>query len=305
MTVELEDQLDGAPELRLACYAFSEEFKRPPAGVWQAPGSLTLLANGRLRLKVPTRWGAIVAASPRPDEVIEPFRVNRPDEERALVTVGQAAAGDGPAWIREGLMSARCGATLLINVGLPEGSGVETPGAVQAAVSLALRDLAPARSGGGGPAGAHPGPYPAGTALLGGERLPFDPAAAGLRLMLIDTRVRGDVQVPEPEFSPMGDIRDALETGALEALGPMLTQAHAAQAADEAQDLAVSAALGAGAIGARMLTDGPGRPVCALLHAPRLPDVRAAVAAAFADRQLRAPRFLTVSPSPGPRGYLR
>jgi galactokinase len=138
-------------------------------------------------------------------------------------------------------------------------------------------------------------------ALLGGRRLPFDLDRAGLRLMVIDTRVRGAAQPAIAEHAPLADAAAALEAGAIEALGPMLTEAHAAMACDDAQQIAVSAALDAGALGARMIGDGPGRPACALLPAPRLADVWAAVAQAFARRQLRAPRFLTVSPAGGPR----
>jgi galactokinase len=165
---------------------------------------------------------------------------------------------------------------------------------------MALRDLAAT-----GPAADDQpdgdGSSQAPVALLGGRRLPFDLDGAGLRLMIIDTRVRGAAQPAIAEHAPLADAAAALEAGAIEALGPMLTEAHAAMACDDAQQIAVSAALDAGALGARMIVDGPGRPACALLPAPRLADVWAAVAQAFARRQLRAPRFLTVSPAGAPR----
>jgi len=75
----------------------------------------------------------------------------------------------------------------------------------------------------------------------------------------------------------------------------------AAPAADEVQQIAVSAALDGGALGARMLVDGPGRPACALLRATLLTDVRRAIVAAFSARRLRIPRLLTVEPAAGPR----
>ena len=39
----LAGQRDLAPELRMACYSFGEEFGHPPAVVWRVPGTVTLL----------------------------------------------------------------------------------------------------------------------------------------------------------------------------------------------------------------------------------------------------------------------
>lgn len=295
MEADLPDRLDLAPELRLVSYTYREEFGCAPAGVWHAPGTITLLADGPAQLTVPARWGAIVAAGPRPDGVLELIRMNRPDEPLRL-TVGEAAAGAGPSWAGPGLRSARDGASLLINTDLPEGSGVGAALATQAAIGLALRGLADVVEAEG-----EASREAAGMARLSGRRLPFGLAAAGLRLMVIDTRVRAFPQPAIVEHAPVEAAAAALEAGAFGELGPMLTAAHAAQACDEVQELAVSAALGAGALGARMIVDGPGRPVCALVPAHRLVDVRIEVAEAFARRQLRSPRFLTVSAAQGPR----
>jgi len=297
MEADLADRPDGAPELRLASYTYREVFGQPPAQVWRIPGTVTLLADGPRRLTVTARWGAIVAAGPLPDAVIEPVRMNRPDE-RCRLTVAEAAAGGGPAWAADGLRSARHGAALLVNTDLPEGSGVGATEATQTAIRLVLRDLAGLGQQAGGPDSGGSGHEP-GMAMMGDRRLPCDPAAAGLRLAVIDTRVRGIPQAPITEHAPMEAAAEALEAGAIEALGPMLTAAHSALAPDEVQKVAVSAALGAGALGARMITDGPGRPVLALLPAPRLPEIRAAVSRAFAARGFRSPRFLTVQPAGG------
>jgi galactokinase len=306
MPADLPDRFDLAPELRLVSYAYREEFGRAPAGVWQAPGTVTLLADGELRLTVATQWGAIAAAGPRPDGIVEPVRMSWPGE-RVRLTVAQAAAGAGPAWASHGLRSARAGATLLVNTDLPEGSGVGAGAATQTVIGLALHDLAcaeparaqPARAGDGLVDGS--GGPPGGAALLGERRLPFNLTAAGLRLLIIDTRVRGLPPEPAVERAPVLAAAAALEAGAIEALGPLLTAAHAALAVSDVQQLAVSAALGAGALGARMITDGPGRPVCVLLPAERLADVRSEVVRAFTEQRLRSPRFLTVLPAPGPR----
>jgi hypothetical protein len=295
MEADLADRLDGAPELRLASYTYREVFGQPPARVWRVPGTIALLADGPRRLTVTARWGAIAAAGPRPDGIIEPMRMNRPDE-RLRLTVEEAAAGAGPAWAADGLRSARYGASLLVNTDLPEGSGVGATEAAQGAIRLALRDLA----GLGQMEGRQEsGSHERGRAMLGDRSLPCDPAASGVRLVVIDTRVRGTAPPPITEQSPVEAAAAALEAGRIEALGPMLTAAHAALAPDEVQDIAVSAAFGAGALGARMIVDGPGRPVLALLPAQLLPEVRTAVSAAFAAGGFRPPRFLTVSPAGG------
>lgn len=181
MAADLADRLDLAPDLRLVSYTYREQFGHAPAGVWHAPGMVTLLADGDLRLTVATRWGAIVAARPQPDGIVEPVRMSWPGE-RVRLTVAEAAAGAGPPWARAALRSARGGATLLVNTDLPDGSGLGAGAATQTAIGLALRDL----TGAGKPAGPAEGSVspPAGTALLGEQQLPFDLAAAGLRLLV-------------------------------------------------------------------------------------------------------------------------
>jgi galactokinase len=224
------------------------------------------------------------------------------------LTLAEAAAGAGPSWAGTALRGARAGATLLVNTDLPDGSGLGAAAATETAIGLALEDLVPGdtaaagdRAGAAGPVGHRPG-----RALLGDRGLPFDLSAAGLRLMVIDTRVRDLPQPPIVEHAPVREAAAALEAGSFEALGPMLTAAHAAlaaavPAADDVQRIAVSAALDGGALGARMLVDGPGRPACALLRATLLTDVRRAIVAAFSVRRLRIPRLLTVEPAAGPR----
>lgn len=291
MELDLADRLDGAPELRLAAYTYREVFGRSPGCVWRAPGTVTLLADGQRELTVAVRWGAIAAAGLRPDGAIEPMRMNRPDEQIRL-TVEQAAAGAGPSWAAEGLRAARCGASLLVSTDLPEGSGAGATAATQDAIRLALSDVA------GVPDRDHAG-YQPGMALLDGRPLPFDLAGAGLRLVIIDTRVRGLPQPAAAESSPVDQAAAALESGALQSVGQMLTAAHRELEPDPGQEAAVSAALSAGALGARMITDGPGRPALALVPARRLTEVRSAVSRALQARELRPARFLTVSAAGG------
>lgn len=289
---------DLLPEMRLESYTYQQMFGHPPAVFWHVPGTVTLLADGRERLTVAARWGAKVAAEPRSDGLIEPIFLYGPGEP-ALLTVQEAAAGAGPAYAREGLRSAREGATLLINTDLPEGSGLGMGQAIQAAIRLALQAVAAATDPDSGQADEgrdeDAGHYAVGTARLGSRQLPFGLTAAGLRLVIIDTRVRDIPQLPVAEHSPVAAAAAALEAGDIEALGAMMTAAHAALAPDEVQDVAVTAALDAGALGARMVSDGPGRPACALVRASGLASVRTGVCRAFAARGWRTPRFLTVA----------
>ena len=138
----------------------------------------------------------------------------------ALVLIGERAAWSG----------------FVLDVGLPDGSGLGAAAATQTAIALALRDLAPRDL-------ARPDPdlsdltsdagitaasrHSAGYALLGGRPLPFDLDAADLRLMVIDTRVRDAPQRPVTEHAPVSEAAAALEAGRADALGPMLTAAHA------------------------------------------------------------------------------
>jgi galactokinase len=289
MTTDLTERLDLPPGLRVATRAYLAHFGRPPATVWRVPGAVTLLANGPLRLIVATPWGTIAAAGPRDDDIIELVKLEHPGERRSL-TVSEAASGAGPEWAGTGLMAARGGATLLVKAELPEGSGAGARAATQSAIRLCL-------SGADSP---DEDLTVAGNAVAGSQRLPFDLAAAGLRLVIIDTRVRGKPLSAPAERSPVAVAARALSEGAIVAIGPLLTAAHEAMACDDVQQMVVSAALRAGALGARAITDGPGRPACALVPVGRLADVRAGVCAWFARGKLRPPRFLTFTPADGP-----
>lgn len=304
MTVDFAERLGLEPEIRMASFSYREEFGHPPAVIWQVPGRVTLLADGPLRLTVAAPWGAIAVAGHRRDGIIELVREERPGE-RVRLTVAEATAGAGPAWAGTGLAEARAGAALLVRTELPEGTGLGAAGAIEQAIRLCLGEAdagGQAETDSPPPGGSWPQWSPAEPqALLGSRRLPFDLDAAGLRLMIIDTRVRGAARQTLTEHSPVEAAAAAIGAGDLEALGPLLNAAHKALECDDGQELAVSAALRAGALGARMITDGPGRPVCALLPAHRLAGAHVAIAAEFGRRGLRPPRFLTFTPVGGPR----
>jgi galactokinase len=61
----------------------------------------------------------------------------------------------------------------------------------------------------------------------------------------------------------------------------------------------VGAAIEAGAFGASMLVDEPGRPVAVLAETSQLAAVRAYVSDACRVAEALAPRYLTIRPSPG------
>lgn len=97
-----------------------------------------------------------------------------------------------------------------------------------------------------------------------------------------------------------------LREGDLAALGPILTAGHASLRDDyrvscPETDLAVSAAVGAGALGARMTGGGFGGSVIALVEAGREEAVGHAVTTAFAVAGHRPPNVLCVTPAPGAR----
>jgi hypothetical protein len=290
MTADTAWQIGLAPELRMAFSGYHDEFGCPPAAVWRVPGIVTLLASGPTRLTVAAPWGAIAAAGPGQDGVLELIRMERPGE-RDRVPIADAAAGRGPAWAGGGLAAAREGTRLLVRSELPDGVGADPAAAIKAALRLCLGDPQAGGDGAG-----HAG----GFAMLGTRRLPCDLAAAGLRLMLIDTRVRHAAQSPPAEDSPMAAAAVAAAAGDFALLGALLTAAHRARPRHDVQHAAVSAALRAGALGARAITDGRGRPVCALVAVEKVADVRASVCDEFARGGHRPPRFLTFTPAAGP-----
>ena len=195
----------------------------------------------------------------------------------------------------------------------------------------------------------------AGHALLldcrSGERttVPLDPAAAGLALLIIDTRARHaltdsgyaarrreceaaaralgvrslrDISDAQDAVSRLADpvLRrrarhvitenrrvlqavDLMRRGQFGRVGQLLSASHASLADDfeiswPEADAAVEAAIGAGALGARMMGGGFGGSVIAL--APEdTTTVRAAVCAAFGSQGWPAPGFLGAPPSDG------
>ncbi|MFJ1566393.1 galactokinase [Streptomyces erythrochromogenes] len=108
------------------------------------------------------------------------------------------------------------------------------------------------------------------------------------------------------ENARVGRAVDLLTAGEPEALGPLLTAGHASLRDDyrvscPETDLAVEAAVGAGALGARMTGGGFGGSVIALVPAAAAGSVARAVTAAFAAAGFGAPAVLEAVPSAGAR----
>ena len=329
---DIAGRLDLAPELRLVPAAFHETYGYEATGVWRAPGSVTLLSDGDTSLSMATRWGTIVATHPREDSAIELALMNRP-ADRVQVEPAQLSPGDAPAWAAAGLSAvwamreagyAPGGTALLAGVDLPEGVGLGASTATACAVALALRDMHAPEV----PTTALPALVDRGlrafsvtgeretcrcqatlfgherTALLDdgpeGTLVPFDVESAGLRLVVVDTRVRQEPASPVAERAPLREVAKYLSGGDPAALGAALNAAHArlrdAGVPTTEQDTVVAAAREAGALGGRMIWDGPGRPALLLLRAEDLGPVRTAITDACVASDLRSPRFLTVTP---------
>jgi galactokinase len=95
-----------------------------------------------------------------------------------------------------------------------------------------------------------------------------------------------------------------LRAGRLADIGPLLTASHESMRHDYRiscleLDVAVEAALAAGALGARMTGGGFGGSAIALVPEDEEGAVRRAVTSAFARRSLTAPRLFTAVPSAG------
>ncbi|MDG4768053.1 galactokinase [Solwaraspora sp. WMMD406] len=184
------------------------------------------------------------------------------------------------------------------------------------------------------------------------EQIPFDLAAVGLAVLVVDTRaphrhvsgeyaarrtacesaaaalgvpalrdvavdalpaaldrlpddtVRRRVRHVVTENQRVRDTVALLNAGRIRDVGPLLTASHTSMRDDfeitvPEVDTAVTAALTAGAYGARMTGGGFGGCVLALVDVDAAERVAAAVATSYADKGFAAPRCFTALPSPG------
>jgi galactokinase len=208
--------------------AFIERTGRRPDGVWRAPGRVNLIGehtdyNDGFVLPVAIDRSIVVAAGYRDDRILRSWSIGdragpavRPLSELGPgMSSGWAAYVEGVAWVLLEEGSPVSGADLLVLADLPAGAGLSSSAALEAAVGLALTDLAGgtvdrvALALAGQRAETEVVGMPCGlmdqmavlcgraghalffdTRTMKTEAVPFDPAAAGLTLLVIDTRVK-------------------------------------------------------------------------------------------------------------------
>lgn len=127
-----------------------------------------------------------------------------------------------------------------------------------------------------------------------------DPSAAAGLDEVRAKRVRHVVT----ENQRVEDVARRLDAGQLDQIGPLLTASHISLRDDyevtvPELDVAVEAALAAGALGARMTGGGFGGSVVALVRALDVAHVEQGVREAYAARGFTAPQIHRVAPSPG------
>ncbi len=378
--------------LRGVLELFGSCFGGEPDAVWLAPGRANLMGehtdyNGGFVLPFALNRGTVAAAAARPGRRLALRSRQRPgdgaevdlDDLAPGTVTGWAAYPAGVAWALRQAGVAVPGACLAVDSDLPAGAGLSSSAALECAAALALAGLA-GRAGisraelaaiarraenefVGVPSGIMDQSASllcrAGHALLLDCRslqtaqVPFAPAAASARLLLINTRAghalddgeygrrRAECEeaarllgVPSLRYLTTGAEADRLadpvlrrrarhvvtdnqrvmrvvsllrsaSAAAYARIGELLTQAHASLRDDfevswPQADVAVDAAVAAGALGARMIGGGFGGSVLALVPADPAP-VRAAVTVAYARRGWRPPQFVDAAPADGAR----
>ncbi len=253
----------GPPD---AAARFAETYGREPDGTWFAPGRVNLMGGPDYTegyvLPFALDAGITVAAARRPDRRITlvsrqqgtgPIVVDIDTLEPGSVR-GWAAYPAGVAWALRQAGHRRGGADIAIDADLPAGAGLSSSAALECATALALTELhqvpvprpelaALAQRAENDFAGVPSGIMDQIAALLSqaghallldcrtgtGTPVPLDPAAAGLTLLVIDTRaphVLGDGRYAERRrdceraASALGvrSLRDVTDAGQLTAL---------------------------------------------------------------------------------------
>ncbi len=378
--------------------AFRAVHGAPCEGVWAAPGRVNLIGeytdfNDGFVMPFALPRQTWVAARARTDGRL---RLHSASAGRAAEldvrelapgrVPGWAAYPAGVAWALRAAGYGITGADLHVESTVPAGAGLSSSAALEVATALALDGL----FGPGPAADALPGlarlaqraenafvGVPCGamdqiasacctdghvlhldTRHLTRRQIPFDPAAHGLTLLVVDTRVAHAVgdggyarrragcesaaralgvralrDVPYAQLSAaleelagtggaeewpalvrhvvtenrrVGEVAALLGAGDARAAGPLLSAGHASLRDDFAVscpelDLVVAAALGAGALGARMTGAGFGGSAVVLAEEAAAGAVRAAVTRAFAEAGHREPRVFAAAPSAGAR----
>jgi galactokinase len=119
---------------------------------------------------------------------------------------------------------------------------------------------------------------------------------------LSDDRVRRRARHVVTEIARVSSVVDALSAGSWSSVGSLFAASHASMRDDfeiscPELDLAVSTAVDAGALGARMTGGGFGGSSIAVVPASTVHDVADAIDAAFSAAGFRAPQHLVAEPS--------
>jgi galactokinase len=379
--------VSGAPARRAAAL-FTETFGAGPAGLWWAPGRVNLIGEHtdyNDGFVLPFALGQGVAAAARAGS--EPVLRVRSAQQAEIVELpladvapgtvsGWSAYVAGVAWalLQDGHRLP--GLDLVVDGDVPLGAGLSSSAALECAVAVAWNDLAGlglprtalaalARRAENEVVGAPTGVMDQMASLHGRaghlvfldtrsldvEHIPFDLPAAGLALLVVDSRtphalVSGEyaerrrscrlaaelLGVPALRDATLDDLARldddlllrrtrhvvtedarvtevvaALRAGAdPRAIGPILTASHASMRDDfeitvPPVDLAVTAALAAGAHGARMTGGGFGGCVIALVEHDVADAVARRVEAVYVDARYGPPGTFTTRAHAGAR----
>jgi len=367
--------------------------ERDPAGVWSAPGRVNLIGehtdyNDGFVLPFAIAQRTAVALTPRTDRWVKvTSSIKQGPVKRALDDLdpggleGWSAYPLGVVWAlaEAGIdVGALPGVDILIDSDVPVGAGLSSSAAIECAMAIALRDFwgldigLPAlarvcQRAENVAVGAPTGIMDQSVSLMGEaghvlfldcrsletRLVPFDLAASGLELLVIDTTVRHShatgeyasrrsscetaaqaMDVPALRDATMTDLEEAvslmdevdyrrsrhiitendrvLQTVEVLAqkgpgeIGNLLSASHASMRDDfeiscVELDLAVSAALAAGALGARMTGGGFGGAAIALVEESSARAVSDAVIRAFAGAHFQTPVIFSATPHGGAR----
>ena len=373
---------------------FRSTFGRDPDGVFSAPGRVNLIGEhtdytGGLVLPFAIDARARLAAGRSDSSTVRVISAQKPGEIVSVpveqIRPGSPAVAGWPGYLLGAFWSVReTGRTiepvdLVLDSGVPSGAGLSSSAAVECATVLAVSALSGyeldpltvarlAQRAENDVVGVPCGPMDQ-TASAAAERgavllfdtrsgtienIPFDPAAHGLAVLVIDTRVTHSLaggeygkrrasceraahllgvrqlrdipierlpaaldRLPDDELRRrvrhvvtendrvVGTV-ERLRAGRLADIGDLLTASHTSLREDydvscAELDLAVDAALSAGALGARMTGGGFGGSVIALVRVDHVGPIGEAVRAAFADCGLVGPVLRSVTPGQGAR----
>ena len=211
-----------------AAILFTQRFGRQPRGAWRAPGRVNLIGehtdyNEGFVLPFAIGAGLSAAAAQRDDGVLALASRQAAGDDLAVPldslapgsVSGWAAYPAGVAWALREAGYPIGGASIAIDSDIPLGAGLSSSAALECAVALTLTELygltvpraqlaALARRAENDFVGAPTGIMDQSAALLSqaghallldcrsgiGTAVPLDPAAAGLALLVVDTKVR-------------------------------------------------------------------------------------------------------------------